>query len=349
MLMHLFSSAMHAAETGKLPDSVVRLGIRKLLNKRLQQIGSGGPEDRNSRFRRFVEDCGDGPIAVVPELANEQHYEVPAEFFKTVLGPRLKYSCCHFPDARTTLDEAEESALNITCERAGLQDGMEILELGCGWGSLSIWMAERYPNATIQSVSNSASQRPHIEQQATERGLSNLKVVTADMNDFLTDKQFDRVVSVEMFEHMRNHQKLMQRVSTWLNPSGRVLVHIFCHRSEPYLFESTGPQDWMARHFFSGGMMPSADLLLRYQRDLSIVDHWHWGGKHYERTCNEWLMKQDTATDQLREMFANTYGSDQVDVWLNRWRIFFISCAELFGHNDGQEWWVSHYLFERRG
>ncbi len=348
MLMHLFSSAMHAAETGKLPDSVIRYGIRRLLRSRLQQICAGSLEVRKERFRQFLHACRQGPIAAVPELANEQHYEVPAAFFQTVLGGRLKYSCCHFPDENTTLDEAEESALRITCERAGLEDGMDVLELGCGWGSLSLWMAEHYPNSKIRSVSNSASQRSYIEQQAANRGLNNLQVVTADMNDFSTNDQFDRVVSVEMFEHMRNHNELMNRVSSWLKTNGRLFVHIFCHRSEAYLFESAGPQDWMARHFFSGGMMPSDDLLLHYQQRLSIVDHWRWDGKHYERTCNEWLKKQDEANDHLRDLFAQTYGSGNVDVWLNRWRIFFMSCAELFGYNDGNEWWVSHYLFEKR-
>lgn len=347
MLLHLFNSVMRAAETGMLPDVAVRFGIRKLLKQRLKSISGGHCEVRNERFRQFLADCSSSPVAVVPELANEQHYEVPAEFFRTVLGSRLKYSCCHFPDAATTLDKAEESALMITCERAGIEDGMDILELGCGWGSLSLWMAEKFPLARIQSISNSTSQRMFIQQQADATGLTNLRVVTADMNEYTTDQTFDRVVSVEMFEHMRNHRELMRRISTWLKPQGRLFVHVFCHSSDPYLFESSGPQDWMARHFFSGGMMPSDDLLLHCQRDLAIVDHWQWDGRHYERTCNEWLKKQDADRSALRILFAETYGERNADLWLNRWRIFFMACAELFGYRAGSEWLVSHYLFEK--
>lgn len=347
MFLHMLGSAIHAAEMGRLPDAVIRLGIRSLLKQRDRSLRTIDQEERRARFRRFVAECRRSPIALVPEQANEQHYEVPADFFKIVLGSRLKYSCCHWPSGVRTLDEAEESSLRVTCERAGIEDGMHVLELGCGWGSLSLWMAERYPNIRVAAVSNSRSQRAYIENQARQRGLANLEVVTADMNHFSTDRSFDRVVSIEMFEHMRNHQELMRRISTWLVPSGRLFVHIFCHREAPYLFEAEGAHNWMGREFFSGGMMPSAGLLLQYQHDLSLVDRWSWNGRHYERTCNAWLSRQDANRAALQPFFEHTYGKREAVRWRNRWRIFFMACAELFGYRNGSEWLVAHYLFER--
>lgn len=348
MLSQIFGTLMKAAENGTLPDSVCRAGIRKLLKQRLQSIESGGVEKQQAGFRDFLSDCRNSPIAVVPELANEQHYEVPAGFFEAVLGTHLKYSCCEWLPETRTLDQAEATALATTCERAELNDGQQILELGCGWGSLSLWMAEHYPQSSILAVSNSTSQRAFIEARAAERGLGNLIVMTADMNTFAPQKTFDRIVSVEMFEHMRNHEELLRRASTWLNPSGKLFVHIFCHRLQAYLFEATSEQDWMARYFFSGGMMPSENLLPRYQQHLTLADVWRWDGRHYERTCNEWLKKQDASKSKLNTLFVETYGANQADIWLNRWRIFFMACAELFGYRNGSEWWVSHYLFQKR-
>ncbi len=339
---------MLAAENGTLPDSVCRAGIRKLLKQRLQSIESGGVEQQQQAFRDFLAQCRVSPIAVVPELANEQHYEVPAAFFEAALGAHLKYSCCEWLPETKTLDQAEAAALATTCQRAELSDGQQILELGCGWGSLSLWMAEQYPQSSILAVSNSASQRAFIEAKAADQGLSNLTVMTADMNSFDPQQTFDRVVSVEMFEHMRNHAELLRRVSTWLNPTGKLFVHIFCHRLHAYAFEATSEQDWMARYFFSGGMMPSENLLARYQQHLTLADVWRWDGRHYERTCNEWLKRQDANKLQLKPLFVKTYGADQAEVWWNRWRIFFMACAELFGYRNGSEWWVSHYLFQKR-
>lgn len=348
MLSQIFGTLTTAAENGSLPDSICRAGIRKLLKQRLQSLEAGGVEQQQDVFRNFLAACQGGPIAAVPELANEQHYEVPAAFFESALGAHLKYSCCEWRPDTKTLDQAEASALKTTCSRAELEDGQQILELGCGWGSLSLWMAEHYPQSSILAVSNSASQRAFIEAKAAQKGLSNLNVTTADMNNFAPQQTFDRVVSVEMFEHMRNHEELLRRVSTWLNPTGKLFVHIFCHRLHAYLFEATSEQDWMARHFFSGGMVPSENLLGRYQQHLTLADLWRWDGKHYERTCNEWLKRQDANKPQLKELFAKTYGADQAEIWLNRWRIFFMSCAELFGYRNGSEWWVAHYLFQKR-
>lgn len=347
MLLQLFSTAMHAADSGKLPDSIVRFGIRRLLLDRLKSLRSSGIEERCERFQQFLDDCRRSPIAVCADQANEQHYEVPPRFFETVLGHRLKYSSCYWPAGTETLDQAEDAALEVTCQRAGIENGMDILELGCGWGSLSLWMAEHFPGSRITAVSNSASQRAHIAERAAQRGFHNLDVITADMNDFVPAGTFDRVVSVEMFEHMRNHGELMRRISSWLKPAGQLFVHIFCHAREAYLFETDGDHNWMGRHFFSGGMMPSEQLLLHHQHDLTLVRHWRWDGRHYERTCNEWLKRQDQHRASLQPLFAETYGAENADRWLNRWRIFFMACAELFGYRNGSEWWVSHYLFAK--
>jgi cyclopropane-fatty-acyl-phospholipid synthase len=287
------------------------------------------------------------PIALVPELANEQHYEVPPEFFSLVLGDRAKYSCCHWGDGVQTLDEAEIEGLEITCRHAGIEDGMDVLDLGCGWGSLSLWIAEHYPNTRITSVSNSGPQGDHIRRLAEERGLRNLRVLTADMNDFDPAGTFDRIVSVEMFEHMRNHRELFRRINGWLNPGGRFFMHIFCHRSCVYEFLDEGPSDWMGRHFFSGGIMPSDNLPLRFQHHLKLVRQHRWGGRHYERTANAWLENMDRQRERIMPILARTYGEERADQWFGRWRIFFMACAELFAFNNGQEWYVSHYLFDR--
>jgi cyclopropane-fatty-acyl-phospholipid synthase len=289
----------------------------------------------------------EAPVALVPELANEQHYEVPADFFAEVMGVHRKCSCCHWTPETRDLGEAERDALRITCERAGLADGMDILELGCGWGSLSLWIAEQFPGSRLLAVSNSNSQREHIKAQASERGLDNIEALTRDMNEFATDRHFDRVVSVEMFEHMRNYGEMFRRIAAWLKPGGRFFMHIFCHRSCVYAFEDRGPSDWMSRHFFSGGIMPSADLPLRFQRDLNLLQQWHWDGTHYEKTANAWLRNMDRNRSRIMPILAETYGSRAAGTWFQRWRIFFMACAELFGHDQGREWFVSHYLFER--
>ena len=341
--LHLLTPAIHAAERGRLPDSLVRFGIRRMLSARLREL-RGNAERRRSRF---IDECARSPVADVPDKANEQHYEVPAAFFDLVLGPHRKYSCGYWPDGATRLDEAETEALEITCSRAQLRDGQSVLELGCGWGSLSLWMAERYPHSRIMAVSNSASQREFIEQQSLRRGLENLTVLTADINAFQPSERFDRVVSVEMFEHVRNHGELLRRIAGWLSPGGRLFVHHFCHRTTPYFFEPQGEADWMARYFFSGGVMPCEDLLSAYQSDLRLENQWQWNGRHYARTCDAWLANLDSVRDQALPVLGEVYGEHAAELWLHRWRIFFLACSELFAYRNGREWFITHGLFTK--
>lgn len=334
-------------ERGQLPDVIVRAGIRRLLKQRLREIGAGDPVQTATVRRHFIDEMRCAPVALLPEKANEQHYEVPADFFAAVLGRQRKYSCGYWPEGIADLDAAEAAALQITCDRAGLANGHDILELGCGWGSLSLWMATHYPDSRITAVSNSHSQRQHIESEASARGLANLEVLTCDMNAFDVQRRYDRIVSVEMFEHMRNWPELFRRVSNWLQPDGRFFMHVFVHRSTPYAFVERDASDWMSRYFFAGGMMPSDDLAAQFQDHLQLRAQWRWDGHHYERTCNAWLHKMDTQRAQLWPLFEATYGSAAAQ-WWERWRLFFMSCAELFGYDNAREWWVSHYLFERR-
>jgi cyclopropane-fatty-acyl-phospholipid synthase len=287
------------------------------------------------------------PVAPLPQLANEQHYEVPTAFFLKVLGKTRKYSCCHWDEGVTNLDMAEQEALRITCEHASLQDGMDILELGCGWGSLTLRMAKQYPHSRITAVSNSSSQREHIMLQALAQRLANIEVITCDMNSYMAQRAYDRVVSVEMFEHMRNYRLLFERISSWLKPGGRFFMHIFCHRDIPYAFEDQNATDWMSRHFFSGGMMPSSDLPLYFQDHLRIRQHWHWSGLHYEKTANAWLRNMDANRAAIWPILEQTYGADCARQWWMRWRMFFMACAELFACDNGQQWHVGHYLFDK--
>jgi cyclopropane-fatty-acyl-phospholipid synthase len=338
--------AVHWVEQGLVPDRVVRLGIRRLLKARLTELQSGDATATAALTQAFLEQLRNAPLALLPEKANEQHYEVPAAFFAEVLGTHRKYSSCYWPEGASTLSQAEAASLRITCDRAGLADGQNVLELGCGWGSLSLWMAERYPGSRFTALSNSNSQREYIEAQAGERGLTNLTVVTRDFNDFDTTDRFDRIVSVEMFEHLRNWPLAFSHVARWLRPNGKFFMHVFAHREAPYPFVERDASDWMSRHFFSGGMMPSDDLALHCQGDLRIAKRWRWDGTHYQRTSEAWLRNMDDRRATLMPLFEQTYGRD-AGIWWMRWRLFFLSVAELFGYADGQQWWVSQYLFDK--
>ncbi|MDX1605448.1 MAG: cyclopropane-fatty-acyl-phospholipid synthase family protein [Candidatus Competibacterales bacterium] len=327
-------------ERGLIPQPLIRVGIRQLLARRLR-------EQRPEQLTSLLEQLDASPIALHPEKANSQHYELPAAFFERIMGRYLKYSACYWPEGVDTLDEAEAAMLALTCEGAEIGDGQDILELGCGWGSLTLWLAEHYPRARITAVSNSAPQRRHIEAACVARGLANVRVLTADMNDFSIDTRFDRVVSVEMFEHMRNYRVLMNRIAGWLRPGGRLFVHVFSHRELAYPFETEGDDNWMGRYFFTGGIMPSRDLLPRFQDDLTLDRQWHINGRHYQRTCEAWLANQERDREAIMALFRDTYGSTEAARWFQRWRVFFMACAELFGYRDGEEWGVSHYRFRR--
>ena len=346
--MPFINTTLTLAEKGLLPDSIIRAGIRKLVATRLSDISANNCEVGSKIFADFASNMNRANIAEVPELANAQHYEVPAEFFYQCLGTQHKYSSCFWLPETEDLDDAEILALQQTCDHADIQDGQHILELGCGWGSLSLWMATHYPNAQITGVSNSHSQRETIMQMAKSLGVTNLNIITADMNVFDAPSTYHRIVSVEMFEHMRNWQVLYGKVANWLKPNGLFFKHIFVHRNTPYLFDVQADDDWMSQFFFSGGMMPSDDLPLHFQDELKLTQRWRWDGTHYEKTANAWLQNMDENAKQITPILAATYGEKNTEMWRNRWRMFYMACAELFGCNNGQEWWVTHYLFEKR-
>lgn len=330
-----------------LPDTLIRMGIRHRLAETLKEHRAPTPEARRANILKHVNGLKQMPVAIATDEANEQHYEVPTRFYELVLGKHLKYSSGYWPAENTTFDESEAAMLRLTCERAQLADGQRILELGCGWGSLSLWMAEHYPNAKITVVSNSRTQKAHIDAKARERGLTNLEVVTANMIHFegVGDGIFDRVVSVEMFEHMKNYQTLLARVAKWMKPGGKLFVHIFTHRDCAYHYEVRSDNDWMAKYFFTGGQMPSDDTLLYFQDDVKIEDHWVVSGEHYSKTSEAWLANMDRHKAEILPLFAETYGPDQVTKWWVWWRLFFLACAELWGYRGGNEWVVSHYRF----
>jgi cyclopropane-fatty-acyl-phospholipid synthase len=339
---------MRLLQTNRVPDWLVRAVLRRSLARTLRQRYRASLEERAAQKRALLANLRQSPIAIHTPVPNQQHYEVPSEFFQLVLGKRLKYSCCYWPDAATTLDRAEESMLRLTCERARLQDGMEVLDLGSGWGSLSLWIAEQYPSCRVLAVSNSRTQRDFVEAQGRQRGLANVQAITADVAEFETRRRFDRVLSIEMFEHMKNYERLMDSIASWLKPRGKLFVHIFSHREFAYEFDADNPQDWMAQTFFTGGTMPSDDLLLHFQRDLRLVDHWWMDGTHYARTLRAWLGRLDRNARQVRRVLAEAYGSENETRWLANWRLFFLVCSEVWDLGGGREYLVSHYLFEKQ-
>ncbi|MCC7249786.1 MAG: class I SAM-dependent methyltransferase [Lysobacter sp.] len=336
------------AERGWLPDALLRYGIRRQCEDRLRAERAGGVDSQAARFRERIEDLRRSPLAIHTDAANAQHYELPPAFFEHCLGRRLKYSCAYYPNGDETLDQAEEAMLRFYDERAELSDGQDILELGCGWGSLTLWMAERYPNARIVAVSNSRPQREHIEARCRERGFDHVRIVTADVNRLQLDpERFDRCVSIEMFEHMRNYERLLGNIASWLRPGGKLFVQIFAHATLMYPFETDGERNWMGRHFFTGGLMPASDTLLWFQDALRIEQRWHIDGRHYERTANDWLRNQDAHRDAVLAVLSETHGPERAHLWHHRWRMFWMACAEMFGYADGQEWRVAHYRFAR--
>lgn len=340
-------------EKGYVPDVITRAAMRKLMARRLLDESSGDGEERSRRFNAFLAELRASPIAIETKAANEQHYEVPAEFFHLHLGPRLKYSCALYTDGNETLAQAEDKMFALYAQRAELKDGMRILDLGCGWGSLSLWLAEHYPKSQIIGLSNSNGQRQFIMQRAKERGFNNLTILTGNIVDFEIphghlDRGFDRVMSIEMFEHMKNYGLLLRKISNWMNPDAKLFVHIFVHKLLAYHFEDKDQTDWMSRYFFTGGTMPSENLLLNFQDDVQLQQQWWVSGTHYEKTSNHWLAGMDGNKAAIMKVFREGYGEKEAAIWFNRWRMFYMAVAELFGYNHGNEWGVGHYLFTKR-
>jgi len=336
-----------ALGAGLVPDPLLRAGSRYAIRKVLRRERAGGVEAQQARLTELVERKSQGPIAVATDTANEQHYALPPEFLGLFLGERRKYSSCLWPDGTDTLEAAEEAMLELSCARAQIFDGAKVLDLGCGWGAMTLWIAERYPACTVTAVSNSAPQRGWIEAESRRRGVADrVEVITADVNDLELDRRFDRVVSIEMFEHLNNWQEMLRRISGWLESDGLLFLHVFSHRTVGYLYEGT----WAAERFFTAGVMPSHDLLLHFQRDLGVRERWAVGGRHYSRTLDAWLRRLDRNGQAALRILEDLYGNRQrAKIALANWRLFLLSTTEIWGHNRGRDWIVSHYLFEPRG
>ncbi len=334
-------NAVTLVENGFIPTWLVRVGIRNKLKRKLEL------ESNKANKNEFVEMLKKSPIAIATDDANDQHYQVPTEFYTRILGARMKYSACYWPEGVGNLDEAEEASLMLVSERAELKDGMDILELGCGWGSFSLWAAEHYPKSSILAVSNSKTQADYIRARAEERELNNIEVITENMVNFDAPSQFDRIVSIEMFEHMRNYEQLFARVSSWLKNDGKLFVHVFSHKEYAYTYDDSDKSDWMSNYFFTGGVMPSHDLFSHFSNDLKIEDNWQLNGVHYTKTLEAWLKNLDSRYNDILPIFRKHYGKRDTQKWIHRWRIFILACSELFGYQKGSEWGVSHYRFTK--
>lgn len=335
-------------EKNLIPDFLVRWGIRRLLSRRLRDEDRGSLEKNRESLQQYIEHLKQSPVAVHTKDANEQHYEVPTPFYQYCLGKRLKYSGGYWPSGINTLDESEDAMLDLSCRRAELKDGHSVLDLGCGWGSLTLYIAEKYPNCKVTSVSNSRTQKEYIDSVCKTKGFSNVTVITKDMNEFTIDAKFDRLMSVEMLEHMKNYEVLFQRFAGFMKPDALFFVHIFTHKEFAYAFEVKDETDWMSKYFFTGGQMPSDDLFLYFQKDLLIENHWRVNGLHYHKTSEAWLSGMDANREKIIPIFEATYGKENALKWWVYWRVFYMACAELWGYNGGEEWVVSHYLFRKR-
>ncbi|AZZ38289.1 SAM-dependent methyltransferase [Bdellovibrio sp. qaytius] len=340
-------------DKGLVPDPIIRLGIRNLLKQRLKDMHEQDSKAGGHFINTHANLLRESPLAIMTKQANEQHYEVPTKYYELCLGQHKKYSSCYWDESTTTLEQAEQKALDISIERAEIKDGMRILELGCGWGSLSLELARRFPNSPVTVVSNSTTQKQFIDSKAKERGFKNLTVLTRDLgkeeNYNFGDEKFDRVMSIEMMEHLRNYEKFFSLVSKAMKSDAKMFVHIFTHKTTPYYFETEGEDNWMGKYFFSGGQMPARNLFDQFNKNLTVSQKWDWNGTHYQKTLEAWLEKMDQNEDQVRVLFKNTYGAENVELWVNRWRVFYMACSELFGFNGGNEWAVTHYLLTVKG
>mgnify|MGYP006280431995 FL=1 len=332
---------------GLVPDPLLRLALRMVTARKIRQLDRLPQEVQENRRQALFNTLENSPIAIHTDLPNVQHYEVPPAFFQLVLGDRLKYSCCLWPEGVDTLEEAEESMLELTCQRGDLKDGMTVLDLGCGWGSLSLWIAENYPACRVLALSNSRDQIGFILDQARARGYQHLQAQVMDVNQLELNQTFDRVFSIEMFEHMKNYRLLMGKISRLLSPQGKLFVHLFSHRLFAYEYDAEDENNWMAQTFFTGGTMPSDDLLLHYQQQLQLLNHWRVSGIHYQRTLRAWRERMESRRELVREVLAGTYGPEQVQRWWCNWRLFFLACEETWGYREGREYLVTHYLFQK--
>lgn len=337
-----------ALERNLLPDAIIRKLTRLLLASRLRSSYKSSSQLQLSHLIHFVHSLKEMPIAIQTDTAKSQHYELPTSFFKLVLGKHLKYSCCYFSDKQTNLDDAEKVMLDLYCERSGIEDGHTVLDVGCGWGSLSLYIAQKYSNCKVTGICNSTTQKAHIEDRCRELQFKNVEIIVADISTFDMEGSYDRILSIEMFEHMKNYRDLLKKISNWMKPDGLLFVHYFCHKTFAYHFEDVNDDDWITRYFFTGGTMPAANLLLYFQDDVSIVNHWLVNGKHYAQTSEEWLKRMDRNIAYIRPIMEMTYGKDSSVKWIVYWRTFFIAVAELFGYNNGEEWMVAHFLFKKK-